>query len=95
MQKQLSLPAVLWVGRVDQFKTQKMGSAGILNFTMICTLLMIAMASCNYKMEQDMCAMNDPLGQTHSPTSGGFVLQILKSGDRRTDERTDRQHVQK
>ena len=46
-----------------------------------------------YNAEQDMCAINDPLGQTHSPASSDHYFhskivlfcEILKSGDRRTD----------
>ena len=44
-----------------------------------------------------MCAINDPLGQTHSPASSEHFFRfkfVLKSGDRRTDGRTNGQHVQ-
>ena len=48
---------------------------------------------------QDMCAINDPLGQTHSPASSDHYFrlkvilfsEILKSEDGRTDEQTDGQ----
>ena len=52
----------------------------------------------NRKKKEDICIINDPLGQTHSPTScsdhyfhATFVLfrDILKSGDGRTDENND------
>ena len=49
------------------------------------------------KLKQDMCAISDPLGQTHSPAGSEnyfhlkFVLlcEFLKSGDGRTEGRKD------
>ena len=53
------------------------------------------------KLRQDLCAINDPLGQTHGPAICDhysrfkvvLFCEILKSGDGRTDVQTTRAKI--